>query len=112
MHLTTNNVLAKISHMMVVPISVGYYLSRFRTCNNLFQNGISSTIRYRFTIQKNQVFRFPSECRELRVLSGIAWITVAREDIILTVGNTAILTANKAAIISPLGDSSLILEVL
>ena len=37
-----------------------------------------------FIIRKSEVFRLPSACREVQVLSGVAWITVAGKDIILT----------------------------
>ncbi len=66
---------------------------------------------YRFTLHKGEVFRFPSACRELHVLSGAAWITVGGEDIILTSDKKALLPSNKDfAIISPLGNIPLILK--
>ena len=77
---------------------------------NLFKKN-KSAIRYRFTVQESEVFRFPSECQELHVLSGIAWISVAAKDIILTSKETASFASDKNAIISPLGRMPLVLEI-
>lgn len=64
-----------------------------------------------FTICKGKLFRIPSGCRQVQVLSGVAWITVAGEDIILTYKQKASLALNKdEAIVSSLSDVPLILE--
>jgi hypothetical protein len=63
-----------------------------------------------FTLCKDEVFRIPSTCREVQVLSGVAWITVAGEDIILTYKQKASLVLNKdEPIVSSLSDVPLIL---
>jgi len=85
-------------------------LSLVNSC--LFKGRSKSPIRYRLILDKSEVFRFP-ECRELHVLSGIAWVTIAGEDIILTSQERASFSLYKdAAIISALGKAPLILEVL
>lgn len=112
MRLATSNVLAKIVHQVTTSSLVGHISNRFRISTNLFKGNLKSAIRYRFTIHTGEIFRFPSECRELYVLSGNAWITIAGEDIILPSEKTALLALNKDAIISPLGNVPLILEVL
>jgi len=51
--------------------------------------------------------------REIKVLSGVAWITVAGQDIILICGKTATLALNKdEALVSAINDAPLILEAL
>ncbi len=63
-----------------------------------------------FKLCEHEVFRIPSAYREVQVLSGVAWITVAGEDIILTYKEKASLTLNKdEAIVSSLSDVPLIL---
>jgi hypothetical protein len=67
----------------------------------------------RFTLKTGEVFRIPSTCQEVRVLSGSAWITVACQDIILTTGEKALLPSNQGlAILSALGKHSLTIEIL
>ncbi len=112
MRLATSNVLAKFFHQVTTSSLVGHSSNRFRIFTNLFKGNLKSAIRYRFTIHTGEIFRFPSECRELHVLSGIAWIAVAGEDIILPSERTVSLASNKDAVISPLGNAPLILEVL
>ncbi|HEY9831432.1 MAG TPA: hypothetical protein V6D26_12690 [Stenomitos sp.] len=58
------------------------------------------------------MFRVPSVCQQLHVLSGSAWLTVAGEDIILTAGEKASLDSNQGcAILSVLGEVPLILDI-
>jgi hypothetical protein len=112
MRLATSNVLSKIFHIVTTSNLVSHSSNRFRIFNNIFKGNLKAAIRYRFTIHTGKVFWFPSECRELHVVSGIAWITVAGEDIILPSERTALIALNQDVIISPLGDVPLILEVL
>ncbi|HLO47460.1 MAG TPA: hypothetical protein VK211_03440 [Kamptonema sp.] len=64
-------------------------------------------------IENNQVFRLPKAYREVQVLSGTAWITVDRKDIILRSGEKVCLpSSNNFALISALTNVPLILEVL
>lgn len=63
-----------------------------------------------FNLYEHEVFRIPSAYREVQVLSGVAWITVAGEDIILSYKEKASLALNKdEAIVSSLSDIPLIL---
>ena len=107
MRFDISNALAKILYLSSVSSSVNSHSDRFRTLTNL-----KSTVR-RLTIYKGEVFRLPSVCREIHVLSGVAWITVAGEDIILTSEKKASLASKKdSAIISALGNMPLLLKVL
>ena len=124
MLLAISNGLARIFHSSTISNLVGFprgkyreidsshrLLCRFRTFTNLLKGNLKSPIRYRLLLQAGEVFRFP-ECQEFHVLSGVAWITVAGEDIILTSQEKALLSSHKDAVISALGKVPLILEVL
>lgn len=122
-----SNAFAKTSHLLAVSSLVGLcskgrcgeiYSSRrlpyrFRTFTNPFKENRNFVLPCHFTLQKGEVFRLPSACREIQVLSGVAWITVAGEDIILIRGKTATLALNKdEALVSAINDAPLILEAL
>lgn len=110
MLLSISNGLAEIFHLSTISNLLGCP-NKFRAFTNLFKGNLKSPVRYRLILHKGEVFRFP-ECRELHVLSGIAWITVKGEDIILTSQEKASFLSNKDAIISALDKVPLILEVL
>jgi hypothetical protein len=77
-----------------------------------FKGNLKALAPCRFTLEKGEVFRVPSACREIHVLSGIAWITVAGKDIILKSGEKISTESKKGSIIlSVLGDKPVILEV-
>ncbi|MDF0556924.1 hypothetical protein [Kamptonema sp. UHCC 0994] len=64
-------------------------------------------------LENNQVFRLPKAYRDVQVLSGTAWITVDKQDIILRTGDKVSLpSSNNFAVISVLTKVPLILEVL
>jgi quercetin dioxygenase-like cupin family protein len=80
--------------------------------SKLFKGNFKALASCRFTLEKGEVFRVPSACREIHVLSGIAWITVAGKDIILNTGEKISLESKKdSAILSVLGNEPLNLEV-
>lgn len=113
MRSATSNPFAKIFLLSAVSSLVSSCSNRFRTLNTLIKGHQKSAICYRFTLNKGELFRFPSECREVHVLSGVAWLTVGGEDIILTAERKASIPSNKDfALISALGDVPLILEVI
>ncbi|AFY48502.1 hypothetical protein Nos7524_2669 [Nostoc sp. PCC 7524] len=64
------------------------------------------------TLKQNQSFRLPELVDELQVFSGCAWMTVAGQDIILNNQQIASIPHSKeGAIISPIGQEILILEL-
>ncbi|WP_293354103.1 MULTISPECIES: hypothetical protein [unclassified Microcoleus] len=61
---------------------------------------------------KNEVYRLPQTHREVQVLSGIAWITVDKQDIILHSPEKISLPPSKNfAVISALNNMPLILTL-
>ncbi len=112
MRLGMSNGFAKTFHLSAILSYLGSRSNRFTTSINLFQSNIQSLIPKQLTLEKSQVFRVPSACRELHVLSGIAWMTLAGEDLILKAGEKAFFTSDKgSAILSTLGNVPLILEI-
>jgi hypothetical protein len=108
-----SNRAAKSFNLLTPSTDLGYCSNQLRAFTNLFKGKLTSIAPYHLTMEKGEVFRVPSGCQELHVLSGIAWITDAGEDIILTSGEKASLASNKGlAILSALGNVPLILEVL
>ena len=66
----------------------------------------------RIILMKNEVYRLPQTHRQIQVLSGIAWITLDKQDIILHSSEKASLPSSKnAALISALNNVPLILAV-
>lgn len=92
--------------------SFGFCSNRFRDFTNLIQGNLKSFVSAQYTLETGKLFRIPSVCQQLHVLSGIAWLTVAGEDIILTSGEQILLDSNQGlAILSALGNKPLILEI-
>ncbi|WP_293318268.1 hypothetical protein [Microcoleus sp. PH2017_15_JOR_U_A] len=61
---------------------------------------------------KNEVYRLPQNHQEIQVLSGIAWITLDKQDIILHSPEKSSLPPSKNfAVISALNNMPLILAV-
>ncbi|MCC3404489.1 MAG: hypothetical protein JGK17_02665 [Microcoleus sp. PH2017_10_PVI_O_A] len=66
----------------------------------------------RIIIMKNEVYKLPQTNREIQVLSGIAWITLDKQDIILHSPEKASLSPSKNfAVISALSNMPLIVAV-
>ncbi len=66
----------------------------------------------RIILMKNEVYRLPQTHREVQVLSGIAWITLDKQDIILNSPEKILLPSSKnTAVISALNNVPLILAV-
>ena len=62
---------------------------------------------------RGDVYRLSENVTEIHVLSGRAWVTVPNKDIVLRTGEVALLVHGKHdAVLSPLGDSPLIVEEL
>jgi hypothetical protein len=107
-----SNTSAKTFNLSTLSNPLNSWSNQLGSLTNLFKGNLKSLVPCRFTLQKGEVFRVPSGCKELQVLSGVAWITVAGQDIILTSGETASLESNKGfAILSALGRNPLTLEV-
>ena len=66
----------------------------------------------RIILMNNEVYRLPQTHREIQVLSGIAWITLDQQDIILQSHEKASLPPSKNfVVISALNNMPLILAV-
>lgn len=89
---------------------VGSCPNKFKAFTDLFKVQPKFVVPCLFTIRKGEVFRIPSACQEVQVLLGVAWITVAGEDIILTCEETSLRLSKDEAIVSALSDVPLILE--
>lgn len=90
----------------------GFCSNRLRDLTNLIHCNLKSLGSAQYTLETGKLFRVPSVCQQLHVLSGIAWLTVAGEDIILTTGEQILLDSNQGlAILSALGDKPVILEI-
>lgn len=110
MLLTISNGLAKIFRPTTISSLVSCS-NKFGT-TNLLKGNLKNTVRYRLILNRGEVFRFPA-CREVSVLSGVAWVTIAGKDIILNAQEQATLSSQQdSAVISALGNVPLIVEVL
>ena len=66
----------------------------------------------RLMLQQEEVFRLPAVSRNIQVVAGAAWLTVAGKDIFLKRGESVrLLTGKEVALVSALGQTPLILEV-
>jgi hypothetical protein len=66
----------------------------------------------RIILMKNEVYRLPQTHREIQVLSGIAWISLDKQDIILhSPEKSSIPPSKNFAVISALNNMPLILAV-
>ena len=64
------------------------------------------------TLRKGEVFRLPSSCRAVWVVSGRAWLTHAGNDIVLDQGERATFARhNDPVVITSTGKMPLILEI-
>jgi len=71
----------------------------------------SVTDMLRLVLYKGEVFRLPTTFKEIRILSGSAWLTINGNDIMLGQGQEIDLSSKKGfALISTLRDTPLILE--
>jgi len=72
----------------------------------------STTPMLRLVLYKGEVYRLPATSQGLRVLSGIAWVTLTGQDIFLEAGEKALFTLRgEIALASALSDVPLVLEV-
>jgi hypothetical protein len=75
--------------------------------------GDSAGLIVRLMLRHDEVFRLPAVSRGIQVVSGLAWLTVAGEDIFLGNGQRLwLVTAKGSALVSALGQTPLIVEVL
>jgi hypothetical protein len=113
MRLAMSYRLVKTFHLLAVSSYFDFFINGFKSSNNLLNKNLKSLVPYQVTLQNGKVFRVPVECREIHLLSGVAWLTVDGEDIILRSGETASLASNRGlAILSALGNMPITLEVL
>ncbi len=84
-------------------------LQRYSECSAPVSPAIEKD---RIILMKNEVYRLPQTHREVQVLSGIAWITVDKQDIILHSPEKISLPPSKNfAVISALNNMPLILTL-
>ena len=76
-------------------------------------NSNSAFAVLRLILYRNETYRVPYVCGRVHVLSGVAWVTVNQEDIILTANEKVSFVGEKndSCVISALGDTPLILEI-
>lgn len=92
---------------------LGLDSKRVRNLIHWFQSNLDALVPVRLTLAQGETFRIPVACQELQVLSGVAWISVAGKDLILSAGETVSLEANNdIAVLSALGEEPLWLEAL
>lgn len=73
----------------------------------------SANLILRLMLRHDELFRLPPASRGVQVVAGSAWLTVAGEDIFLQCGQTFWLLSGKdSTLVSALGQSPLILEIL
>ncbi|HAA30497.1 MAG TPA: hypothetical protein DCE56_25930 [Cyanobacteria bacterium UBA8553] len=105
--------LVKSFHLSALSSYLVSALQSFKADNPLFNRKLKSLVPAQVILEKGKVFRVPFRCRELHLLSGMAWLTVNGEDIILKSGETVSLPSNKGwSILSVLGNMPVTLEVL
>lgn len=72
----------------------------------------TKTPMLRLVLYQGEVYRLPETSQGLRVLSGIAWITAASQDIFLTAGEKTLFSeTGDIPLVSALGRVPLVLEV-
>lgn len=112
MRLGMSNTITKNSPFSRLLSYLGYCSNRLRTFNDSFKGNLKSLVTVQFTLTKGEVFRIPSTCQTVHILSGIAWLTLAGEDIILTAGEKVSLGSNQGmALLSALDEVPLLLEI-
>lgn len=113
MRLAMSNRVAKIFYRSTVSSFVGAYSNSWSVFTTPFKGNFKSLTPDKFTLDKGEIFRIPSACKELRVLSGMAWLTHDGKDIILNSGERASLISNKdCTLLSALGNVPLSLEIM
>jgi hypothetical protein len=64
------------------------------------------------TLRKGEVFRLPTSCRAVWVVSGRAWLTHSGKDIVLDKGERMTFARHKdPVVVAPTGTMPLILEI-
>jgi hypothetical protein len=67
----------------------------------------------RLVLYRGEVYRLPEAWRNIRVRSGLAWVTFAGQDTVLACGEEAGFGRGKdSAVVSGLGHAPLVLEIL
>jgi hypothetical protein len=113
MRLAMSHTLLKMFSLSTLSTDLDSYSNRLKSLTNRLKSNTKGLASYLFTLEKDEVLRIPSTCQEIRVLSGVAWLTVAGEDVILNSGEKALVSCNEDfVLLSALGKVPLILEVL
>lgn len=113
MRLAMSHSLLRIFSLSTLSTYLGSYSKRFRALTFQSESEARLLSPYSFTIEKGEVFRIPSTCQEIQVLAGVAWLTAAGKDIILSAGEKASLLSHEETILlSALGNVPLTLEII
>jgi quercetin dioxygenase-like cupin family protein len=86
--------------------AVSYLTISIPRCSLNVANKVLRVVLYR-----NESYRVSRSSREIQILSGVAWTTVAKEDVILRQGESISCTSGEDTLISALGRMPLILEI-
>lgn len=101
---------SKTFHLARLLSLISWYSTKRHTLTSPFEQHSKSLNSCSFTLSKDEIFRISSRFREVQVLSGVAWLTVADQDIILKPGEKASIVPNQdIALVSALSDVSLVL---
>ncbi|MCU0546765.1 MAG: hypothetical protein MUE44_32140 [Oscillatoriaceae cyanobacterium Prado104] len=78
----------------------------------MFQKHSECTAPDRIILMNREVYKLPHSVREIQVLSGIAWLTLDQQDIILqNPEKTTLQPSKNAALISALNNMPLVLAI-
>lgn len=100
----------KLFDLTTISSLVNSCLNNSKAFSDLVKGKSKIVVPCLFTLRKGEVLRIPSVYRGVQVLSGVAWITIAGEDIILTREEASIQLNKDLTIVSALSDVPLILE--
>jgi hypothetical protein len=113
MRLAMSHSLLRIFSLSTLSSYLGYYSKRFKRLTFQSESDERLLSPYSLTIAQGEVVRIPSTCQKIQVLSGVAWLTAAGKDIILSAGEKELLVSNEdAVLLSALGNAPLTLELL
>lgn len=84
----------------------------YASLKNLAKNRLNcAKLLLRLVLYKDEVLRLPEDCKEIRVLSGNAWLTINGKDVTLTQGDRESIAPHKdMVLVSTLRDIPLVFE--
>lgn len=79
-----------------------------KTINN---QGIVEACLLRLVLYKGEVYRVPQAGTRIRVLDGVAWVTIGQKDIMLIPGDTLNLSPAYKSVISTMRNDPVTFEI-